>query len=111
MPTSPDAIEYFKAHDILFAPGKASNAGGVAVSALEMAQNSQRISWTAGEVDARLKAIMKNIYLGRVFRRGKIFTPRRPRFGRKHCGISQGCGRNAYARTAVKREYYVTHST
>lgn len=64
MPTSPDAIEYFKAHDILFAPGKASNAGGVAVSALEMAQNSQRISWTAGEVDARLKAIMKNIYLG-----------------------------------------------
>lgn len=64
MPTSSDAVEYFKAHDILFAPGKASNAGGVAVSALEMAQNSRRTSWTANEVDARLKEIMKNIYLG-----------------------------------------------
>lgn len=63
MPSSSDAVEYFKAHEILFAPGKAANAGGVAVSALEMAQNSQRISWTAAEVDDRLKSIMKNIYL------------------------------------------------
>ncbi len=75
MPTSSDAVEYFKAHDILFAPGKASNAGGVAVSALEMAQNSRRTSWTANEVDARLKEIMKNIYLGASSAAEKYLCP------------------------------------
>ena len=62
MPTTPDAIHHFTHHKILFAPGKASNAGGVAVSGLEMAQNSLRYSWTREEVDNRLKKIMSDIH-------------------------------------------------
>ena len=62
MPTTPDAIEYFQSNGVFFAPGKASNAGGVATSGLEMAQNSQRLSWTFEEVDAKLKTIMENIF-------------------------------------------------
>jgi glutamate dehydrogenase (NADP+) len=62
MPSTLEAIEIFLENDILFAPGKAANAGGVAVSALEMAQNSQRLSWTFEEVDAKLHQIMINIY-------------------------------------------------
>ena len=62
MPCSPKAIEIFLKNKILFAPGKASNAGGVAVSGLEMAQNSLRYSWSREEVDKRLEAIMKDIH-------------------------------------------------
>lgn len=62
MPSTLSAIERFRTSGVLFAPAKAANAGGVAVSALEMAQNSQRLFWTAEQVDDRLKAIMKNIY-------------------------------------------------
>ena len=62
MPTTPDAIEFFINEKILFAPGKASNAGGVATSGLEMSQNSLRINWTREEVDFKLKEIMKNIH-------------------------------------------------
>lgn len=62
MPCTPEAILEFHKAKILFAPGKASNAGGVAVSGLEMAQNSLRYSWTREEVDERLKEIMKNIH-------------------------------------------------
>jgi len=62
MPTTPDAVHYFHDQKILFAPGKASNAGGVATSGLEMSQNSLRISWTREEVDERLKDIMANIH-------------------------------------------------
>jgi glutamate dehydrogenase (NADP+) len=62
MPSTPEAIEVFATHKVLFAPGKASNAGGVAVSGLEMAQNSLRYSWTREEVDQRLQAIMKDIH-------------------------------------------------
>lgn len=62
MPCTPEAVEAFLHHKVLFAPGKASNAGGVAVSGLEMAQNSLRYSWTREEVDERLKGIMKNIH-------------------------------------------------
>ena len=62
MPTTPDAIEVLQANHILYAPGKASNAGGVATSGLEMAQNSARLSWTFEEVDSKLKQIMENIY-------------------------------------------------
>ena len=62
MPSSLEAIDVFLENGILFAPAKAANAGGVATSALEMSQNSQRISWTAEEVDAKLKSIMVNIY-------------------------------------------------
>lgn len=62
MPTTPEAIEVLQANNILYAPGKASNAGGVATSGLEMAQNSARLSWTFEEVDAKLKDIMENIF-------------------------------------------------
>lgn len=62
MPTTMEATEYLIKHGILFAPGKAANAGGVATSALEMSQNSQRLNWTFEEVDARLHGIMVNIY-------------------------------------------------
>lgn len=62
MPSTPEAQELFVKNGILFAPAKAANAGGVATSALEMSQNSQRLSWTFEEVDARLHGIMKNIY-------------------------------------------------
>lgn len=62
MPSMPDAIHAFHEKKILFAPGKASNAGGVATSGLEMSQNSLRISWTREEVDERLKGIMEDIH-------------------------------------------------
>lgn len=62
MPTSPEAIERLQEAGILYAPGKASNAGGVAVSGLEMTQNSMRLAWSQGEVDDRLHEIMKNIH-------------------------------------------------
>ena len=62
MPTTLEATQYIQEHGILFAPGKASNAGGVATSALEMSQNSERLSWTFEEVDAKLQNIMVNIF-------------------------------------------------
>ena len=62
MPTTLEATEYFQKNGVLFCPGKASNAGGVATSALEMSQNSERLSWTFEEVDAKLKNIMVNIF-------------------------------------------------
>ena len=62
MPCTPEAIELFKKNTLLFAPGKASNAGGVAVSGLEMAQNSLRYSWTREEVNKRLQSIMVDIH-------------------------------------------------
>ena len=62
MPSTPEAIEVFQSAKILFAPGKASNAGGVATSGLEMSQNSLRINWTREEVDEKLKKIMKDIH-------------------------------------------------
>jgi glutamate dehydrogenase (NADP+) len=62
MPCTPEAIEVFQNHKILFSPGKASNAGGVATSGLEMSQNSLRLSWTAEEVDSKLHTIMNDIH-------------------------------------------------
>ena len=62
MPTTNEAVAYLKANGVVVAPSKAVNAGGVAVSGLEMSQNSMRYSWSAEEVDAKLKTIMKNIY-------------------------------------------------
>ena len=62
MPSTPDAIAYLQANNVLFAPAKASNAGGVATSGLEMSQNSLRLGWTFEEVDERLHNIMVNIY-------------------------------------------------
>ena len=62
MPTTLEATEYIQSHGLLFCPGKAANAGGVATSALEMSQNSQRLSWSFDEVDSKLKGIMVNIF-------------------------------------------------
>ena len=62
MPTTLEATEYLQKNGVLFVPGKASNAGGVATSALEMSQNSERLHWTFEEVDQRLQGIMANIY-------------------------------------------------
>ncbi len=62
MPCTPEAIEAFQSAGVLYAPGKASNAGGVAVSGLEMSQNSMRYSWSFEEVDAKLQGIMKSIF-------------------------------------------------
>ena len=62
MPTRAEAIEFFQKNGVIFAPGKASNAGGVAVSGLEMSQNSERLSWSFEEVDNKLKDIMINIH-------------------------------------------------
>jgi glutamate dehydrogenase (NADP+) len=62
MPTVPDGVDLFVDQGILYGPGKAANAGGVAVSGLEMAQNSMRYGWTRKEVDNRLRLIMKSIH-------------------------------------------------
>ena len=62
MPSTPEAVAWFQSHGVLFAPAKASNAGGVATSGLEMTQNSMRLSWSFDEVDQRLHGIMTNIY-------------------------------------------------
>ena len=62
MPSSPAAVKIFSDKKILYAPGKAANAGGVAVSGLEMAQNRMLLNWSAEEVDRRLKTIMQNIH-------------------------------------------------
>ncbi len=62
MPSTPEAIHVFQSNKLLYAPGKAANAGGVATSGLEMTQNSMRLTWTRDEVDARLHTIMKNIH-------------------------------------------------
>ena len=62
MPSTPEAVDIFQKHKILYAPGKAANAGGVSVSGLEMTQNSERLSWTAEQVDEKLKWIMSNIH-------------------------------------------------
>ena len=62
MPTTYEATQLIQKAGLLFAPGKAANAGGVATSALEMSQNSLRLSWTFDEVDQRLKGIMENIF-------------------------------------------------
>ena len=62
MPSTPEAVDLFKASKVYFAPGKAANAGGVATSGLEMCQNSMRLAWTFEEVDSKLKQIMQNIF-------------------------------------------------
>jgi len=62
MPCTPDAMDYFLENGVLYGPAKAANAGGVATSALEMAQNSMRYTWKFSKVDARLRDIMVNIY-------------------------------------------------
>ena len=62
MPSTPEAIAVFQKSGLLFGPAKAANAGGVATSALEMSQNSERLSWSFEEVDSHLKKIMTDLY-------------------------------------------------
>ena len=62
MPSTPEAVALFQEQGVLFAPSKAANAGGVAVSALEMSQNSMRLFWSFDEVDAKLQEIMTRLY-------------------------------------------------
>ena len=62
MPSTPEAVHVFQEAGLLYAPGKASNAGGVSVSGLEMCQNSSKLNWTSEEVDSRLRQIMKSIH-------------------------------------------------
>ena len=62
MPSTNEAIDIFQDNELMYAPGKASNAGGVAVSGLEMSQNSMRIGWSRKEVDVKLRDIMKQIH-------------------------------------------------
>jgi len=75
MPTMPDGVDIFLDHKLLFAPGKAANAGGVAVSGLEMSQNSMRIKWSAEEVEAKLKGIMKSIHSACIAASEEYGTP------------------------------------
>jgi glutamate dehydrogenase (NADP+) len=75
MPTTPEGVTAFVDAGILFAPGKAANAGGVATSGLEMSQNSMRLSWPRAEVDARLREIMKSIHTACVEAAGAYGTP------------------------------------
>jgi glutamate dehydrogenase (NADP+) len=75
MPTTPDGVKVFLDHKILYGPGKAANAGGVATSGLEMSQNSMRYSWTREEVDNRLHIIMKSIHQSCVDASSRFGTP------------------------------------
>ena len=75
MPTTPDGVDLFIDHKLLYGPGKAANAGGVSVSGLEMTQNSMRLSWTREEVDNRLRMIMKSIHGACVEAAGTYGTP------------------------------------
>jgi glutamate dehydrogenase (NADP+) len=75
MPTMPDGVDIFLDHRLLFAPGKAANAGGVAVSGLEMSQNSMRIKWSREEVEAKLKGIMKSIHSACIAASEEYGTP------------------------------------
>ena len=75
MPSTPEAIEVYKAAKILYAPGKASNAGGVATSGLEMSQNAIRLSWTREEVDEKLHNIMRSIHKNALEAAAEYGTP------------------------------------
>ena len=75
MPTTLEGVNIFLESRILYGPGKAANAGGVAVSGLEMAQNSMRYNWTREEVDSRLHLIMKNIHRACVEASERFGTP------------------------------------
>ena len=87
MPCNLEAIRYFNENDVLFAPGKASNAGGVAVSGLEMSQNAMHLSWTFEEVDEKLKVIMKNIFKQCYETANKFGQPRNLALGANIAGF------------------------
>ena len=84
MPSTPEAIKIYQEHDVLYGPGKAANAGGVATSGLEMSQNSMRLSWSREEVDSRLHGIMKSIHKSCLGRFGSLRQKGRLRDGREY---------------------------
>ncbi len=75
MPSTPAAVDVFHSNGVMFGPGKAANAGGVACSGLEMSQNSMRLAWTFEETDAKLKAIMQHIYPAGIDASAEYGTP------------------------------------
>ena len=95
MPTDPEAIELFLAKKILYGPGKAANAGGVATSGLEMCQNSMRLPWTREEVDKRLHQIMVTIHKNAYDTADRIRPAGQPRRRRQHRRLRQGRRRHA----------------
>ena len=95
MPSTPEAVEQFQAAKVLYGPGKAANAGGVATSGLEMAQNSMRLSWSREEVDGRLKGIMTSIHSAAYETSKEYGHAGRLCDGREHRGFRQGGGRDA----------------
>ena len=90
MPCTPEAVELFLEKDLLFGPAKAANAGGVATSALEMSQNSMRLSWSRKEVDAKLHSIMKSIHATCQEHAKRYGSPWQPGSRRKYCRFPQG---------------------
>ena len=97
MPTTPDGVSCFHDARVLYGPGKAANAGGVAVSGLEQSQNALRLQWTSEEVDERLRSshVPDSLPVRRVRRRGQL---RGLREGRQRRGLPQGRRRDAGAR-------------
>ena len=91
MPTTLDGVKVFLDARILYSPGKASNAGGVATSGLEMSQNSMRLPWSKEEVDQRLHQIMKNIHQTCLQTAEKYGTPGQLRERREYRRLPQGC--------------------
>ena len=105
MPTTLEATQIFQQSGVLFAPGKAANAGGVATSALEMSQNSMRLSWTFEEVDQKLRQIMVNIFHNTADTAQAIWSRRRLRHGREHRGLYEGRQRHAGARHGLRETH------
>ncbi len=91
MPTTIEATKILQEAGVLFAPGKAANAGGVATSALEMTQNSERLSWTFEEVDQKLKGIMENIFKAADAGCREVWPSQELRHGRQHRRLPEGC--------------------
>ena len=104
MPSTLEATELFLQNGILFAPGKAANAGGVATSALEMSQNSARLSWTFDEVDEKLKGIMANIFAQVCrSREGIRRQAHELRHRREHCRLPEGSRRHDGPRQRLRQ--------
>jgi len=95
LPTDMEAQDILRRNDILYIPGKASNAGGVGVSGLEMSQNAQRLTWKAEEVDAKLKSMMADIYKQMVEQQEESFAE-----GGKECTLKQGANRAGFIKVA-----------
>ncbi len=102
MPSTLEATKLFLEHKVLYGPAKAANAGGVATSGLEMAQNSARISWTREEVDDRLHKIMISIHKSCLEAAKKYGTPGNLCEWRQHRGLPEGRQRDARSGPGVR---------